>query len=299
MQLDLMNGNKRVDRVACYAGGKAAQSEGFIHPSKDWAGSKRPVHEGVFTIGKVHRGDFGPAFGGIWIPIEIIPSFKSNNRGAFGLHLDGNVKTARGSAGCIVFYNEESIERVIRWLGFESPPIELVVDWGTGFLKERGFSFGEKTKKPERMKIKIDKFVKSPNFSSRRNTIVDTIVLHNTEGQFNGAVSWLTNPASKVSAHYVVSRKGQIYQLVDLKDKAWHARSANSRSVGIEIEAYAGAEGLTPNQEQRLIALIKHVQWAVPTITKIEPHRKYSNTSCPVRIWPNDQVFYDWVKRNV
>ena len=42
-----------------------------------------------------------------------------------------------------------------------------------------------------------------------------------------------------VSAHYVVrSSDGQITQMVAEKDVAWHARSANSTSVGIEHEGF-------------------------------------------------------------
>ncbi len=65
------------------------------------------------------------------------------------------------------------------------------------------------------------------------------IVLHTTEGNFNGAVSWLKNPKSKVSAHYVVrARDGYVKQLVREKDKAWHARCWNPQAIGIEMEGF-------------------------------------------------------------
>jgi hypothetical protein len=42
-----------------------------------------------------------------------------------------------------------------------------------------------------------------------------------------------------VSSHYVVrSSDGQITQMVAEKDTAWHARSANPYSIGIEHEGY-------------------------------------------------------------
>jgi N-acetylmuramoyl-L-alanine amidase len=57
------------------------------------------------------------------------------------------------------------------------------------------------------------------------------------------AIRWLTNPASEVSAHYVVDEDGSITQLVPESRRAWHAgRSSwagesdvNSASIGIEI----------------------------------------------------------------
>jgi N-acetyl-anhydromuramyl-L-alanine amidase AmpD len=64
------------------------------------------------------------------------------------------------------------------------------------------------------------------------------IVIHVTDGSFDGAVSWLTNPLAHVSSHYVVSRDGQIDQLVARKDIAWHSgnHTVNAESIGIEHE---------------------------------------------------------------
>lgn len=62
----------------------------------------------------------------------------------------------------------------------------------------------------------------SPNKYNRRNSWKpDMIVCHITEGGYSGAVSWLCNPESQGSAHFVISAEGQVTQLVDLKDAAW------------------------------------------------------------------------------
>ena len=63
------------------------------------------------------------------------------------------------------------------------------------------------------------------------------IVLHNTDGSYNGAVSWLTDPKSKVSAHLVISRWGEVTQIGEFTDSLWHCGGQNDRSIGIEIEA--------------------------------------------------------------
>src|SRR5215467_9135502 len=38
-----------------------------------------------------------------------------------------------------------------------------------------------------------------------------------------------------LSVHFMLDLDGTIYQTLDLKERAWHATTANSRSVGIEI----------------------------------------------------------------
>ena len=54
----------------------------------------------------------------------------------------------------------------------------------------------------------------------------------------------LCEKKNKVSSHFLVSKKGEIYYLVDLKKRAWHAGKSywngltdlNSSSIGIEID---------------------------------------------------------------
>ena len=67
----------------------------------------------------------------------------------------------------------------------------------------------------------------SPNHDSRDGQVVDTLVLHYT-GMKDGAraLERLTDPASKVSSHYVVDEAGQIFLLVDEQMRAWHAGKA-------------------------------------------------------------------------
>jgi N-acetylmuramoyl-L-alanine amidase len=84
----------------------------------------------------------------------------------------------------------------------------------------------------------------SPNKSCRGGRTPLVIVLHSTGGSYGSAVNWLSRPGSGVSAHYVVSRAGEITQLVDTSETAWHAGKAqwqghtdvNSISIGIEQE---------------------------------------------------------------
>lgn len=83
----------------------------------------------------------------------------------------------------------------------------------------------------------------SPNVGGKMRP--EFIVLHDTASGLSDSspISWLTNPASKVSAHVVIGRDGKITQLVPFDVKAWHAGQSiwrgrpllNGFSIGIEI----------------------------------------------------------------
>lgn len=84
----------------------------------------------------------------------------------------------------------------------------------------------------------------SPNYSDRSSDRIDAIVIHDTGGHnVEGTLAWFASPASRVSAHYVIDRDGQIYHCVDDADKAWHAgkstlhgeENVNDFSIGIEL----------------------------------------------------------------
>lgn len=83
----------------------------------------------------------------------------------------------------------------------------------------------------------------SPNYSAGRSSYT-YIVIHTVQGSYSGCISWFQNPSSNVSAHYVVrSSDGQVTQMVEHKDTAWHASCYNSKSIGIEHEGYVADPG--------------------------------------------------------
>lgn len=73
------------------------------------------------------------------------------------------------------------------------------------------------------MTYPIDHSHRSPNFESRAGAAIRMLVLHATVGSYASAHSWLLNPVSKVSSHYLISKLGHIAQLVDDDHAAWHA----------------------------------------------------------------------------
>ena len=93
------------------------------------------------------------------------------------------------------------------------------------------------------------------NYSSRKkNKTVKYIILHYT-GMKNlqSAYGRLISPLSDVSAHYLVSKEGKIYNLLCPRFKAWHAgksqwkkdKNLNNSSIGIELENKGHDHGYT------------------------------------------------------
>ena len=125
----------------------------------------------------------------------------------------------------------------------------------------------------------------TPNKSDRKGWKPDMIISHITEGSYNGAVSWLRNPKSKASSHFVVSKTGHITQLVPITEMAWingttlnpgtpryfgHSKlrlvrerktNANYYSIGIEHEGFSaqGQGKLTEAQYQATLWLHNHI----------------------------------------
>jgi N-acetylmuramoyl-L-alanine amidase len=112
---------------------------------------------------------------------------------------------------------------------------------------------------------------KSPNFDTRHGQAVDMLVLHYTDMRSTDeAVARLCDAEAKVSAHYVVSEKGDVIALVDEKERAWHAGEAfwrgmsniNARSIGIEMANPGHTNGYVhfpEAQMQSVIALCKEI----------------------------------------
>ncbi|MEU7746022.1 N-acetylmuramoyl-L-alanine amidase [Nonomuraea sp. NPDC049158] len=74
---------------------------------------------------------------------------------------------------------------------------------------------------------------------------IDYIVIHDTEGTYEGVPSMVNDP-EYVSWHYTIrSSDGHVAQHVRTKDIAWHAGNwdINSRSIGIEHEGYLASGG--------------------------------------------------------
>ena len=97
--------------------------------------------------------------------------------------------------------------------------------------------------------------------SARGIKSVERIVIHVTEGSFWGSVRWLRSSRSHGSSHYVISRGGDIVQLVSTSDVAWHAgnRWVNRHSIGIEHEGFTARGGFTRAQYEASARLVAYL----------------------------------------
>ncbi len=110
----------------------------------------------------------------------------------------------------------------------------------------------------------------SPNFDERKDGAKpELIVVHYTAmASAQAALDRLTDPAARVSAHYLIDEKGNIYQMVDEDKRAWHAGisswdgkdDVNSRSIGIEISNRNG-DPYTKEQQFSLALLCKDIMF--------------------------------------
>jgi N-acetyl-anhydromuramyl-L-alanine amidase AmpD len=122
--------------------------------------------------------------------------------------------------------------------------------------------------------------------SNRTAKTITGIVIHDTEGRFIGSIRTLQNPRTDGSAHFVVSRLGQIVQLVPVGDVAWHSGNAywNLHSIGIEHEGWVGRRAYTEAEYRasaQLVAYLAH-RWGVPLDRKhIIGHNEVPNPRHP------------------
>lgn len=152
----------------------------------------------------------------------------------------------------------------------------------------------------------------SPNFKPGRNGKKPiAIVDHITAGLMPGCLSWMCNPAAKASAQYLVTRKGEVYQLVKDEDTAYHAGIVNKPSwplydgsnpnyytIGIEHEGYP-TEPLTKAQYQATLWLHRQLiaKWGIPVDRDhIIGHYRIDSVNrpnCPGPLFPWDRLFND------
>lgn len=106
----------------------------------------------------------------------------------------------------------------------------------------------------------------SPNQDVRTaGTVIDMLVLHYTGMRTaEEALLRLCDPDAKVSAHYTIDRKGDVYAHVPEQYRSWHAgiswwageRDINSRSIGIELVNPGHEFGYVPFPDRQIAALI-------------------------------------------
>ena len=148
-------------------------------------------------------------------------------------------------------------------------------------------------------------YIPSPNYSSRNGQPITHIVIHHTDAlDAEGTIAWFQNPASQVSAHYVVGRDGKCFQMVKDANKAWHIYTHNAYTLGIEV-VHKDIQGhITPMQEKTLIMLCKHLmkEYDVPKENIMKAHGQYprNETECNGMLFGKDlTATAAWVEKNL
>lgn len=113
-----------------------ASKQRFETGARSQAGGLTPLPEGRWRIGPVEwkagkgvwDASWGQGLGPVWIGLEY-EAPGTTARAEIGIHLDANVATAPGSAGCVVLSTRADLEQLIVWLQPGSIK-HLFVDWG-------------------------------------------------------------------------------------------------------------------------------------------------------------------------
>jgi N-acetyl-anhydromuramyl-L-alanine amidase AmpD len=129
--------------------------------------------------------------------------------------------------------------------------------------------------------------IPSSNYTvGRGGNSVDFIVDHWTVVMDEGAIRRFKDPASILSAHYVIGSDGRIAQLVSEDDTAYHSGvfSVNLRSIGIEHEA---GPAMSPSDALYAASARLHAEIAsrrgltLAVGAAVLPHRAIVPTECP------------------
>ncbi|MEM6252902.1 MAG: N-acetylmuramoyl-L-alanine amidase [Cyanobacteria bacterium P01_D01_bin.156] len=137
-------------------------------------------------------------------------------------------------------------------------------------------------------------------YTPKTDRQINRIVIHITDSSAkattNGMVRWLQKKdTTKVSAHYVIGRDGEVVQMVKHKDKAWHANRANRDSIGIEHIANTTD---SPPTEAQYCASAALVRWLADTygipldrqhiLGHVEADSSTTHKDCPNAVWDWD-----------
>src|SRR5437870_11756667 len=129
--------------------------------------------------------------------------------------------------------------------------------------------------------------VPASNYSvGRDGNRVELIVDHWTVVMFEGAIRRFQNPASILSAHYVIGSDGRVAQLVSEDDTAYHAGvfAVNQRSIGIEHEAGPAmppSDALYAASARLHADIASRYSLALAVGTTVLPHHAIVPTECP------------------
>jgi N-acetylmuramoyl-L-alanine amidase len=129
---------------------------------------------------------------------------------------------------------------------------------------------------------------KTPNVSAKA-IVPRAIVLHHSGGSYAGGVSWIKNPASRVSYHCLVAPDGRRTVFANPEQRTWHAgvsswrgkRDLNSWSVGASFAGDTNKEPLADaamaSMAEYLVPVMRRYKLGLKDVTDhrtVSPGRK-------------------------
>ena len=106
-------------------------------------------------------------------------------------------------------------------------------------------------------------FLLTNNFSSRKKHLIQAIILHHTGSlDTEKALEWFQSEVSQSSTHYLITREGNIIQLVRDGDRAWHVSplikySESQRLANVSLSIHLVGDGLIPFTDAQNGSLVK------------------------------------------
>lgn len=163
------------------------------------------------------------------------------------------------------------------------------------------------------------KLAPSPNFNQRpQGAEVNLLVIHNASlpedvwgvddiiALFQNKLDLSKDPSyaslagREVSSHFLIARDGEIYQLVSVFDRAWHAgvsefqgvANCNDYSVGIELNG-SDHQPFTEEQYRSLAELTHAMMRCYPGLT-LERIVGHSDIALPLGRKTDPGPYFDW-----
>lgn len=132
--------------------------------------------------------------------------------------------------------------------------------------------------------------VLSPNFNARPHGEVSLVVLHaDAAPNEEATLSWIASPVSKVSYHTYIGRRGEIWAMVPVEKRAWHAgvsefegrENVNDFSVGLCFaNRQDGVERFTDAQYTAGALYLSSLVSAYPSLAMYNHYRVTTHQDC-------------------
>lgn len=134
------------------------------------------------------------------------------------------------------------------------------------------------------------------------------LVIHETANRSIGANAnahyryWSTNPNANASTHFVVDDQ-EIYQMLDLKNMAWHvgdnkgySNIYNTNSIGIEICVNEDGDYMQ-GRENTIVLTALLMRSLDMEINQLKRHFDASGKNCPYYMLANPELWNDFVNQ--